>query len=181
MDRNDIDLNKHQINVKNAVESGNTNIKGTKTKNGIRTIPIPSDYEKELKEILPKDGLIFPSKATGKIMTEQNFNRSWNSFRRLMNIEAGAKVYRNEVTEQIMDEKITPYYLRHTYCTHLAEKGVDIRTAQYLMGHSDIKVTANIYTHVNNEMLKYAEKLICAKDVPKRKMRVKNLSKIKAL
>ena len=40
-----------------------------------------------------------------------------------------------------------PYCLRHTYCTDLQTAGIDIRTAQKLMGHADISTTANIYTH----------------------------------
>lgn len=44
-------------------------------------------------------------------------------------------------------DDFVPYCLRHTYCTDLKDAGVDIRDAQYLMGHSDITMTANIYTH----------------------------------
>lgn len=181
LDVSNVDLKNHRIKIKDAVESGNRKIKGTKTESGERLVPIPLDFEQELKLILPKKGLVFPSNATGKIMTEQNYNRSWHSFKRLMNIEAGATVYRNQVIAPVIDEELTPYYLRHTYCTNLAKSGVDIRTAQYLMGHSDIKVTANIYTHVNDDMLKKAQDLISAKNVPKRKLKCKNLNIIKGL
>ena len=54
---------------------------------------------------------------------------------------------------------LVPYCLRHTYCTNLQKKDVDLRTAQYLMGHTDIKMTANIYTHADTStILKAAEK-----------------------
>ena len=46
-----------------------------------------------------------------------------------------------------------PYCLRHTYCTDLQKKGVDVRTAQYLMGHGAIAMTADIYTHVDDSQV----------------------------
>ena len=42
---------------------------------------------------------------------------------------------------------ITPHVCRHTYCTNMANSGMNPKTLQYLMGHSDISVTLNIYTH----------------------------------
>lgn len=44
--------------------------------------------------------------------------------------------------------KLVPSSLRRTFCTHLARKGVDLRTAQRLMRHSNVNMTANIYTEV---------------------------------
>ena len=53
-----------------------------------------------------------------------------------------------------------PYCLRHTYCTDLCKAGIDIRTAQRLMGHATISITADIYTHVDqSQILDAAEKL----------------------
>lgn len=43
---------------------------------------------------------------------------------------------------------INPHVFRHTFCTNMANAGMDIKTLQYLMGHSDIGVTLNVYTHV---------------------------------
>ena len=42
---------------------------------------------------------------------------------------------------------ITPHVCRHTYCTNMANSGMNPKTLQYLMGHSDVSVTLNIYTH----------------------------------
>ena len=44
--------------------------------------------------------------------------------------------------------KITPHVCRHTYCSNMARKGMNPKTLQYLMGHSDISVTLNVYTHL---------------------------------
>ena len=44
---------------------------------------------------------------------------------------------------------ITPHVLRHTFCTNMANAGMDIKTLQYVMGHSDVGVTLNVYTHAS--------------------------------
>ena len=48
-------------------------------------------------------------------------------------------------------EDLVLYCLRHTYCTDLQKKGVPLNIAKYLMGHSDISVTASIYTHTGTD------------------------------
>ena len=44
--------------------------------------------------------------------------------------------------------KITPHVCRHTFCSNMAKSGMNPKTLQYIMGHSDISVTLNVYTHV---------------------------------
>ena len=46
---------------------------------------------------------------------------------------------------------ITPHVCRHTYCSNQAKAGMNPKTLQYLMGHSDIGVTLNVYTHLGLE------------------------------
>ena len=43
--------------------------------------------------------------------------------------------------------KITPHVCRHTFCSNMAKSGMNPKTLQYIMGHSDIGVTLNTYTH----------------------------------
>ena len=57
---------------------------------------------------------------------------------------------------------ISAHILRHTACTRMAEQGLDPKVLQYIMGHSDISVTMNVYNHVDknrveNEMQKIAK------------------------
>ena len=57
---------------------------------------------------------------------------------------------------------ITPHVCRHTYCSNMARAGMNPKTLQYLMGHSDIGVTMNTYTHLGlddakDEMIRMEE------------------------
>ncbi|WP_349674990.1 tyrosine-type recombinase/integrase [Hungatella hathewayi] len=69
---------------------------------------------------------------------------------------------------------ITPHVCRHTYCSNQAKAGMSPKTLQYLMGHSDIGVTLNVYAHPGLEdaadELKRMEKLeIARKELEKAK------------
>ena len=44
---------------------------------------------------------------------------------------------------------ITPHVFRHTFCTNMANVGMDIKALQYVMGHSDASITLNVYTHAS--------------------------------
>ena len=46
---------------------------------------------------------------------------------------------------------ITPHVCRHTYCSNQAKAGMNPKTLQYLMGHSEIGVTLDVYTHLGLE------------------------------
>ncbi len=46
-----------------------------------------------------------------------------------------------------LDCTLTPHVLRHTYCTRLFEAKLDLKVVQYLMGHSKLDITLEIYTH----------------------------------
>ena len=48
--------------------------------------------------------------------------------------------------------KVTPHVCRHTYCSNMAHSGMNPKTLQYLMGHSDISVTLNTYAHTSFEV-----------------------------
>lgn len=52
--------------------------------------------------------------------------------------------------------ELVPYCLRHTFCTDLQRAGVSLNVAKYLMGHSDVSVTANIYTHTTEDVVQEA-------------------------
>ena len=57
--------------------------------------------------------------------------------------------------------KVTPHVCRHTFCSNMAKSGMNPKTLQYIMEHSDIGVTLNTYTHVQYEDAKKEMSEIC--------------------
>lgn len=131
---NDIDFDKKVIKVNKTVEwIGNVpNIKDhPKTDAGLREVPLLDCLYKVLKQGRG-DQLIFPN-TKNELIRNGNFNRLWDKYR----AETGLT--------------ITPHQLRHAYATMLYDAGVDVKTAQYLLGHANIQTTMDIYTHLSKQ------------------------------
>lgn len=112
------------------VKDNKLHVRGTKSKTADRWTIIPNILT------LPKiksNEYFFPN------LNEQKRKRWWNSFKK-------------EMSKYIdVEEDLTPYCLRHTFCTDLEEIGVPINIARQLMGHSNIELTSKIYTHTSDE------------------------------
>ncbi|MCI7304329.1 MAG: site-specific integrase [Clostridia bacterium] len=148
-------------------------IDGTKNKNARRYVPVPDEILQEVKA-LNKDPFEFLfTNQNGRQIQPHNRGRMWKSFKRAMHLHMGGKTYRGEIIPPYMvADDLVPYCLRHTYCTDLQDAGVPINVAKDLMGHSDISLTAKIYTHTTETSINNAAELIGKfRDKEKKKMK----------
>ncbi|MDA8227597.1 MAG: tyrosine-type recombinase/integrase [Desulfitobacterium hafniense] len=154
-----IDFDKQLIHVEQAVKAATNDIGAPKSKSGIRDIPIQA---KLLPSLIKACGSpfepVFIQPVTRKHHTKTSMRCWWNSFKRALNISMGAKLYRNKIIISAVAPDLTPYCLRHTFCTDLQDAGVPINMARYLMGHADISTTARIYTHTTEKAIQDAAK-----------------------
>ena len=112
-------------------------IRGTKTKNADRKVPMPDMLYDLLKDI-PPDEYITPTLKGTK-------HGPWN------------QVFKKFAKKAGISEELQPYNLRHEFCTECARRGVDVRVAMKLMGHSTIAMTAEVYTNLqSNDILQSA-------------------------
>lgn len=116
----------------------------TKTDAGMREVPIIEELKSVLDAFVKtvKGIYLFQPQKSNGLMTETAFRSMWSCIWRKLNKAAGGK------HDVIAYAKITPHMLRHTYATMLYYAGVDIKMAQYLMGHASAETTLEIYTHL---------------------------------
>ncbi|WP_124065717.1 site-specific integrase [Clostridium sp. E02] len=137
----DLDFTHKKINVcKTLITSKKVNNclqDNTKTKAGKRQVPIPSPLLPILEEYASdRKGILFPSR-TGDYIGNGSMCNHWSNI--LKKLQA--------VSNTPLAEDITPHTFRHTYASDLYKSGIDIKQAQYLLGHDDIKTTLDTYTH----------------------------------
>jgi integrase len=152
-------LNARTINICKTVEiiGGQFVLKHTaKTGAGMRIIDIPQKLVDFLKTE-KREGLYACVNTKGAMHTESSWRRMWESYLADMNMQYGdfgpfvkrPKSKFDPAGVPFVIPKITPHWLRHTFCTLLYLAGVDVLTAMKQMGHADIKTTMQIYTHLD--------------------------------
>ena len=127
-------------------------IETTETDSGKRVLPLQDEVCECFKRIIEnrkklktepmvdgKIGFLYFDK-NNKPMVAMHWEKYFQHI-----VEKYNKIYR------IQMPKVTPHICRHTYCSHNASAGMNPKHLQYLMGHSDISVTLNTYTHMNLE------------------------------
>lgn len=149
----DIDFKKHTISVTRSYDFKQRTFKTPKNGKS-RTVSVPSVLIDYLKT-LPKKSTFVLTNKHGEMMTESSWKRLLESYLCDMNLQYGkfAKTVKKFSPEKIpfVIEPFTLHCLRHTFCTMMYEAGVDILVAQKQMGHSDVKTTLAIYTHLEQE------------------------------
>jgi integrase/recombinase XerD len=75
----------------------------------------------------------------------------------MLNRRSVWRLIKGYVERTDIKKNITPHTLRHSFATHLIERGADLRTVQELLGHTDISTT-QVYTHLVSKHLKEIHK-----------------------
>jgi len=75
----------------------------------------------------------------------------------MLNRRSVWRLIKGYVERTNIKKNITPHTLRHSFATHLVERGADLRTVQELLGHTDISTT-QVYTHLVSKQLKEIHK-----------------------
>lgn len=130
-------VQEHSIHVCAEVTfKGNTSVcnQYTKSKSGIRDIPIPDELQPYLSG--GGTGLVL---GGDKPYTQSKFSRAWERIKNKINLYGA-----------------TPHILRHTYLSALAASGVDPKTIQAIAGHADFSFTFNKYIHSNEDNVQEA-------------------------
>ncbi len=78
-----------------------------------------------------------------------------NRFGRRLTTRSVARMLEKYLKIAGLDRRTTPHSLRHSFATHLLDRGADIRSVQELLGHKSL-VTTQIYTHVSTAGLREA-------------------------
>ncbi|MFU0811953.1 MAG: Site-specific integrase [Atopobium sp.] len=149
----DINWDMHIADISHSYDSLG-NLKEPKTKAGVRLLPLPSvtydalktmkaaqasQFEKTNRYRKPEEGYLVQDESTpviagnyGERILSRTLSRWWTEDRMAFGLE-----------------DFTLHELRHTYLSLLAEKGVHPKIMQELAGHSNARITMEIYTHVN--------------------------------
>ena len=149
--KKDIDFEHHTISISHQLlkDKDGYYIDEPKTKSGIRKVPMSDETEQAIKRVLkrkqkPKikeiDGyrdFLFLS-VNSYPMQESNYRYT---------LKGIVKKFNKNHEEQLPN--ITPHILRHTFCTKLAQMNMNPKNLQYIMGHSSITITLDLYAHAS--------------------------------
>lgn len=119
-----------------------------KTENGIRTIPLSSKASQTFRHALANR-----AKPKVEMMVDGYsgflFLDSYGRPKVAMHLENYMRQMRKKYQKLYGGSlpPITPHVLRHTFCTNMQQAGIDPKSLQYLMGHSDPEITMSLYTH----------------------------------
>ena len=155
----DVDMGKKEIHIRRTLvckdygDGLKLHVSTPKTKSGIRTIPMSDGVynafaqQKELNSLLGKDknrfeveglqGFVFITR-NGRPLLMCSVNKILSNIVKAVNAQGQEETFPD----------ISAHTMRHTFCTRMAENGMDIKVLQYLMGHANINITMQVYNHI---------------------------------
>ena len=151
----DIDFKEMRINVDHQLQRKRDMtyvVEPTKTTSGTRMMPMTKEVADCFRRILanrikPKVEPMIDG-YTGFLFLDKNempmVALHWEKYFKHI-LDKYNSIYKVQLP------KITPHVCRHTFCSNMAKSGMNPKTLQYIMGHSDISVTLNTYSHVGFE------------------------------
>ena len=152
----DIDFDEMRIKVERQLartRSGKFYVEKPKTKNGVRYIPMSPEVCESMRNIVQQRYSGGPEILIDGVVGFLLLDRSHRP-KVALHIENELRWCMKKYQKRYPNKKlpkITPHVLRHTFCTNMARNGMAIKNLQYLMGHSDVGTTLNIYTHSRYE------------------------------
>lgn len=162
--KTDLDFEKDTITVDHQLQRKRNMeyiIEDTKTPDGVRYLPMTPDVKECFERIVAKRKHLKVEPIIKHVVTGKMYHGflfldkndmpmvalHWEKY-----FQHILTKYNNIYKEEL--PKIMPHVCRHTYCSNMAKSGMNPKTLQYLMGHADIGVTLNTYTHIKADEAK---------------------------
>lgn len=153
----DLDFEKRIINVDHQLlrnKEVGYYIETPKTKSGVRQVPMSDEacqiFQKVLKERGKAKTIVIDGYSDFVFLNQKGYPMTGayytSTFGNLV------KKYNKNHEDKLPN--ITPHILRHTFCTRLANKNMNPKSLQYIMGHSNISITLNLYAHASLDGVK---------------------------
>ena len=167
--KDDLQFSERRIRVDHQLvreRGGKYYVEKTKTECGCRFIPMTDEVYRSLLNILERRKKVakefIVDGYSGFLLLDKNDHPKV-----ALHIENEMRWAMKKYSKLHPDKPlphITPHVFRHTFCTNMANKGMDVKHLQYIMGHSDVGVTLNVYTHANYDLA--AEQMLEIIDFP---------------
>lgn len=152
---NDINFDEMTINIERQLLKFGYDfaIVPTKTSAGTRLLPMKEDVAECFRKII-SNRINLPKKEP-EIEGKSGFlyfnihGNPYVEYKWAHVFQAAVKKYNKRFPDKL--PPITPHICRHTYCSNMAKTGINPKALQYLMGHSEIAITMDTYTHLGFE------------------------------
>ncbi len=153
----DVDLQKRRISVQRQLcRTGDQPyfVTTPKSSSGVRTIPLSNTAYEAFRHVIanrprPKIEMMIDG-CSGFVFLDKD-----EKPRVAMHIENYMRIIQKKYRKMHGDSlpTVTPHVLRHTFCTNLQQAGLDPKSLQYVMGHSDPEITMALYTHADYDFV----------------------------